>query len=215
MPIGQKAVGDKIYVFSKNGGAQHGNACLILAHGCQAVLPGTRTFTVPANMTVRFFAQHGNLLTFDTRPSGVADFVPASWATHRCETGHTASCQETVSAGQTCHNYVLSKDVGYHNGGLPLYETLRHRNSGIQHGHSYADLVTEVSSMTIQHDIVSIRNRPFMAQPTLKSVIADLIANGYAYSTIYCGFCRSAASLPGLHGTATGSDHLGWTEAMA
>ncbi len=215
MPSGKTAVGEDIYVFSKTGGTQSGSGCLILAHGCQAFVPGTRTFTVPANTTVRFFAQHGNYLTFDADPvTGIAEFTPTSWATHQCENGHTVTCKEEVSAGQTCKNYMLSKDVGYHNGGPALYDKVRYEHSGQLHGHSYSDIETEVGNGTIQHDIVSIRNRPFRTLPTLKSVINDLIANGYTYSTIYCGFCRSAATLPGLQGTATGSDHMGWNEAM-
>jgi hypothetical protein len=57
MPVGHRAVGERLYVFSTNGGQQTGTDCVIEAHGEQRVF--NDTFEVPLTKTISFYVPHG------------------------------------------------------------------------------------------------------------------------------------------------------------
>ena len=75
--------------------------CVMDAHG--GYLFENRSFTVPAGVTLHFYSDHG---------SSVMD--PGRGALELSRRHHRAVVRETLSEGDTCHNYLLSKSWGDH-----------------------------------------------------------------------------------------------------
>ncbi|AWF82764.1 hypothetical protein BTJ40_19170 [Microbulbifer sp. A4B17] len=133
--------------------------------------------------------------------------------------GH-AKYHEWIGKGKVCHNYTLSKYQGYHGtmtgqilGRItrPFIkgESYSDMQSAIDKAHSHNQMVSNLDPNNPMHqpfiaatgikpvmtaDLLTIRNRVRMDDPTLVDVLNILHRNKLHYENIYCSFCRSEVS---------------------
>ena len=97
-PPGAVKLGQSMYLFES---ATDVHNCVIDAH--EGYLFENRSFTVPAGITLYFYSDHG---------SSVMD--PGQGALKLSRRHHPAVVRETLTAGDSCHNYIPSKSWGNH-----------------------------------------------------------------------------------------------------
>jgi len=91
-------LGSELYLFAAQ---TQSTDCIIDAHG--GYMFECRTFTVPPNLTLTFYSQHGQEVT-----------DPGQGALRLAEYHDVVNGAETITAGNPCKNYLLSKSWGHH-----------------------------------------------------------------------------------------------------
>ncbi|WP_444934223.1 putative adhesin [Microbulbifer sp. JTAC008] len=134
-----------------------------------------------------------------------------------------AKYHEWIGKGKVCHNYTLSKYQGYH--GSTTGQILGRITRPFIKGESYADVQKAVDNAhehnemvrnldpnnpmhqpyikkgvkpVMSADLLTIRNRVKMDNPTLVDVLNILHRNNLHYENIYCSFCRSEVSFSNI-----------------
>jgi hypothetical protein len=106
-PQGATKCGDYCYLFKSSTNASD---CLISAHG--GFVAENRSFTVPSGLTILFYGVHGAAL----QDPNISSFAKLMSKAHPVE---------TITGGNACRNYLLSKYQGAHAGesGTEVVET--------------------------------------------------------------------------------------------
>lgn len=187
MAAGKQAVGNRLYVFSSNGGAKTTAACVIDAHGEQKLFGNG--FQLQAGQRVVFYVEQGAAMKYH---NGVVSFnnpgqnFSYTNALEAIATGR-ATEESHVDGPGNCPDYNLTK--------------IQKSSTGLLNG-AWSNFIGERSDVTYSSlekfidyypnccDVVTIRNRGALAI-TLGEVIAELTQNGYPYTEFRCSFCRS------------------------
>jgi hypothetical protein len=171
--IGSDAFG-QIYVWTI--GTKRNTKAVISAHGAQTW--SSSGFKVPDTVTLWFYQPNGYLLQDPGLINVIYDEVKP---------------KEHVTGGKY-QDYSLSK-----------YQGAKHGSEAESYKNIPAFGITEteltelgwtkeqLSTMKRPRDdldIITIRNRRMRSDPTLKEVIKEVTAAGYAYTDYYCSFCR-------------------------
>lgn len=190
-PDGSTSLGSSIYLFKSQTNASD---CMISAHG--GYVSENRSFKVPGSTTIHFYGDHGAAL-LDPQ---INDFARKL---------SRADPIETVTGGNNCRNYLLTKYQGAHagEGGKETVETYQQVASQV----TTSDLVRSKKFQTLLKStgrsqeitmeslmenwggsIVTIRNRwnVFLGVP-LATVISEVKKHSPAIRVFHCVFCRS------------------------
>jgi hypothetical protein len=190
MSIERIAVGRYIYLFKSNTNLVD---CVISAHG--GYVFENRSFEVPAGVTLSFFAEHGNTLTDPGMAKLMAQLADAQPA-------------ETLTGGQLCKNYLLSKYQGRHGSKDETYDSIKadiekadKQRLDFQAGIGIAALKgnkpgVQMLLRGLAHSsgasVVTIRNRwNVLFGIPLADVIKEVRKVAPGLSDFYCSFCRS------------------------
>jgi hypothetical protein len=196
-PEGATALGRYLYLFKSS---TNSTDCVISAHG--GYMFENRDFTVPEGITLRFLGEHGASLIDPT----IDDFF---------RNQGDAISVETISGGQKCRNYLLSKYQGAHAGksGTEVVETYGQINQRVdvtdkQRQKNFNQMLraanvqggdANVVKMQLEHldrarggSVLTIRNRwdvvfGIPLQDALKAAKKEMPT----LREFYCLFCRS------------------------
>ena len=116
-PAGAVALGQTMYLFKSSTNSKD---CMISARDGGYVSGNIRSFDVPAGTTIRFYADHGFILS----DPGIGAFA---------KDASKSKPRETFTAGQKCRNYLLTKFQGAHAGadGKSVRETYQQVASAV------------------------------------------------------------------------------------
>jgi hypothetical protein len=197
MAIGKQAVGERIYVFSTNGGLQVQNKCVIDCHGEQKLFGNG--FALANGKKLVFYVEQGRPLAFH---SGVHRFEEGDGNDYNytnslkaIATGVAVAAETFVGPRVNCPDYNLTKIQKTNAGCLGGAGS---NFIGDRNEVTYESLKEFLKHHAGSMDIVTIRNRGMKLDVTLSEVIQDLTGHGYGYSEFHCCFCRSA-QLPVVH----------------
>ncbi len=146
--------------------------CFVTAHGGAMeddFFFDNDTFKVPPGVTVNFYQPHGYTLGWDS--TFLRDQAPIA---------HGGTDDQAYGPGETCVNYILTKDQGRHLTGDTGYADSREMN--------YAGTQAVANDLGIV--MVTVRNRWFHAGVSLKSCIAEVTKAAPGLTTFNCLFCR-------------------------
>lgn len=105
-PTGATSLGRYLYLFKSR---TNSTDCIISAHG--GYIFENRSFTVPQGVTLQFFSVHSSTLS----DPGIGAFQKSQ---------AQAKPVETITGGNSCRNYLLSKYQGRHNEMDETYEKI-------------------------------------------------------------------------------------------
>jgi hypothetical protein len=189
----QKKLGDRLYIFESSKGS---HSCMISAHGGYWI--GTGKFTVPQGITIYLYSQHGTVLSdpgigFLTKDDGIQPV-------------------ETLTSGQKCYKYMLSKYQGYHGSQKETYKKISEKvddvdkrvdlyqndiNKMLDKGGQEKNInVLLTSNATRASHIVTIRNRRLKTDVNLEFVVKKVLKSYPSVTEFHCSHCRSNQYLP-------------------
>ena len=164
------ALGEQQYLFTSKADGTSSDRLLISAHGGYWTMPsvlrgkGVGYTTVPNWTTLHFLAPHKHVLA---DPSLLQAIL-----------GDAKIC-DSKAAGDTVHNYSLSKYQGEKHGSAD--ETYESIQDNLEKWGQDADT-----------DVLTIRCRTGRFSPNLASVLSVLESNKRLYADVICSFCRSS-----------------------
>ncbi|MEO0974362.1 MAG: putative adhesin [Pseudomonadota bacterium] len=210
-----RAIGDWIYVWTKDGRRQSHNNAMISAHGKEAV--PRSNFGPPQNTTLVYYCPHG--YTLDDQ--GLMNFVTGRLASYDSDAPRRAPRDYKLSKYQGSHNKLnnnyYKEDYGFIQTRMhPAARTERlqqlftatpeemegwHENGGAKRLNDELANLDKMHSeklrglKAIPMDIITIRNRKHRGNPpTLWTVVALLERAGFRYGEVHCNHCRGPAS---------------------
>lgn len=144
------------------------DSCYIISHGGQHRKDywlDNMSFKVPADVTVSFFHDHGDIFSYSYNrfASGDASDLPVVKA---------SDGKKVYTGGENCENYILNKFHGRHGA-----------------NENYQDL--QALAAPGNHLFVVVRNRWFHAGVSLKDCIKAVREAVPSVKTFYCMFCRA------------------------
>ena len=191
-PAGATKLGNRMYLFKSS---TNSSDCMISAHG--GYILENRAFKVPANTRILFYGQHGAALN----DPGILTFHRSAGA---------AKVVETITAGQPCRNYLLSKYQGAHAGesGKETVETYKAvaksvSTQDLKRNMAWQGLLKTTNQKTqeikianiqqaIGGSILTIRNRAtILVGVPLKDAIKAAQKEMPSLRVFHCIFCRS------------------------
>jgi len=178
MAAGKAAVEESLYCHSLDNGLKFSDACIISAHG--ALVPNS-SFIVPQPMTLFFYSPAGASVR-----SVNVEIPDGGWMRSDI-LGVLSGDNQPVdrkNGGDRCEDYTLAK--------------LEKSEGSVVAGRSpsgYDDLQTMLAMSWANRparikDIITIRNRRGLSNPTLSYVLNRLMANNRTYAEVHCIFCR-------------------------
>jgi hypothetical protein len=198
-PAGAVKLGSHLYLFAAQ---TQSTDCIIDAHG--GYLFECRTFTVPANLTLIFYSAHGQAVN----DPGQGSFRLADY--HDVVNG-----TETITAGNPCMNYLLSKAWGHHTytladtdtRGRPQAITYPDANAKLQAqdadrttrlalfnqaaGPANAQTMATMPGLPPTASLITVRNRADnIAGVALKDVLLKAVQQMPTLTRFHCLFCR-------------------------
>jgi hypothetical protein len=190
MPVERITVGRYVYLFKSSTNLVD---CVITAHG--GYIFENRAFTVPKDVTLKFFAEHGNTLTDPGMKNLMAQLADAKPV-------------ETLTSGQTCKNYLLSKYQGRHGAADETYESIMRDieradttrmnfqgdigKAALKGNDRGVQVLLKGLARNSGASVITIRNRwDVLAGVPLAEVIRDVRKVAPSLHNFYCSFCRS------------------------
>lgn len=190
-PNGAVEISSTMYLFKSGTNASD---CIISAHGGYVL--ENRAFKVPDRTTIHFYGDHGAALI----DPGIGDFSKRL---------SKAKPRETLTAGQQCRNYLLTKYQGAHAGesGKEVLETYDMVSQSVQNRDKVrasrftaalkSNGVPQQKQMELLMEdwggsVLTIRNRwnVFMGVPLAEAIAAVQKASP-SIRVFHCSFCRS------------------------
>jgi len=208
-PQGATKCGPYCYLFKSESNSKD---CLISAHG--GFMAENSSFTVPSGVTIQFYGVHGAALI----DPNITDFA-------RIYSG--AQPVETLTGGQNCRNYLLSKYQGAHAGasGEDVVETYEQVAGTVSsrdmiRKRQFESMTKEGQAQDTQQmvfeqlmnnwggSILTVRNRwNVLCGVPLKDAIKAARASMSSLKTFHCVFCR-CTMLPGTIARKLGQTKL-------
>ena len=178
MAAQQFPLGNSFYVFTASPRPGSVPSCIIDCHGRPAITKPK--FDLPQGVNVRFYVSRGAFLI-----AGEVHAEDGTWYVDAVDVIANKQVQnvELVYAPTKCLDYVLSKQHKAHAG----KKAFRYSHVSYDEVKKYLDTNPDVAS---KHDIITVRNRSGVADPTLSDLIKLLGQSKYKYSEIRCCFCR-------------------------
>lgn len=201
MSLYRHPVGEKLYVWTMNSAdGPSKKSALISAHGMYSCMNGMET--APLNLQLHYYSPHGYVLN----DPGLDAVLTGSVA-----------IKESVAARKS-RDYVLGK---YQNSATNRHNTMGEDYEIILNTPERFERIAGAANVRIalpprgttrsmgirdrkqlerfengdvKMDVITVRNRRFMAMPRFSWVIMELIRHGYRYEAIHCSFCRSFLS---------------------
>ena len=171
------------------GDYENATECFITAHGGQFdddYYFDNKSFDVPQDTTVIFYQPHGVTLSFSTNALRTRGGQPLSDPT---------ATDLVYGAGDSCPNYILSKDQGHHLGNFTEEQI-----DGWKMTYEGAQEVCGELGVVM----VIVRNRWFHTGVTLKSAIEAVQGLAPDIKTFKCLFCRVTDGSSGDWNARTG-----------
>ena len=183
LPTNIIRLGDNAYMFPSP--ASDITDVFIIAHG--ACPDGSRSFTVPDNVKVTFFAAPNQPYNPHIGPLAVIkEQIKLGNTTKNHELGYEETNPNSngtnYPAGSLCTDYILGKVLGNH-----MPKPSDHTSYGEVH-----DLMADYRDWWVPH-IVTVRSRSAIGTHTnmwLSTLIALIMAEKKDTTRIYCGNCR-------------------------
>lgn len=181
MPSNTIALGDNAYMIESPDPAIAD--CLVMAHG--GGVDKTRKFTVPAGVTIQFFAQAGNA---NKAPDGIGQFIRKQMLDKSAGLPIAEGTgRRTYPAQSACPDYILSKALGSH------FKNVNGRASYLQVRNLLHDNANPGNGINWIPHVVTVRHRTsiFLNKNIwLSTLVADILAAKPGITTIYCANCR-------------------------
>lgn len=162
----------KLSSFYIIGDTKGATECYLTGHGGSFdsdYFASNRSFTVPKGVTINFYQPDGYILGFGT--AALRNGKPVK---------HGGTNDQTYTGGETCTNYILSKDQGTRLSGDSDYAR--------QWEMDYESSQQVAGDLGIV--LVTIRNRWYQAGATLLSAIEAVRGEVKTINTFNCLFCR-------------------------
>lgn len=190
-PHGATSLGRYLYLFKSR---TNSTDCIISAHG--GYMFENRAFTVPSGVTLQFFSVHSSTLT----DPGINSFQ---------KNQAQAKPVETITGGNMCGNYLLSKYQGKHNNMDETYEKIAEgvtNNDNLRtmlgnklfkdggSGGSQDKVLQTLQSLARNHgaSVLTVRNRfDVVFGVPLEDAIKAAKKEMPTLRVFYCLFCRS------------------------
>jgi hypothetical protein len=197
-PNGAVKLGSDAYLFASQ---TQTTDCIIDAHGGYTF--ECRTFTVPAGLTLIFYSDHGQAVT-----------DPGQGALRLAKYQDLVGGIETITAGNPCKNYLLSKSWGHHTfapgttdaQGQPMAITYGDASTATQtldadrtarvdryNKASKAQLTTgTMAGLPPTASLITVRNRwDIIAGVPLKDLLLQATQQMPTLTRFHCLFCRT------------------------
>ncbi len=190
MAIERVAVGRYVYLFKSSTNLVD---CVISAHG--GYMFENRSFNVPKGVTLKFFAEHGNTLTDPGMKNLMAQLADAKPV-------------QTINAGESCKNYLLSKYQGRHGAEDETYDSIMRDiekadqtrmnfqgdigKAALKGNQRGVQVLLKGLARNSGASVITIRNRwDVVFGIELKDVLNDVLKVAPSLHNFYCSFCRS------------------------
>jgi hypothetical protein len=197
MPAGRTSIlNDKLYLYTKNNGAKHGDHVVIDSHGFKS--PHQRDhFVIPTNqagnvISIHFYTPGGKAVVSGSTTANYNDGTQLRWinVVKQVVRNEVVSSKTYVS-GANCTNYGLAKinpsdDTSWAGA---VSNVIGERNNVGSN-----DMIGLLNRSNPARDLVTVRNRRFTGYLTFEEVVTALAAMDY--TDIHCTFCRSRLLVP-------------------
>lgn len=167
-----------MYLFTRAPG-QYADTLVISAHG-GIELRLQPKFTISSG-TLHFYSHHGET----TDDLGIRNFIHGGKASQRVE---------SLSAGDACYDYYLSKYQGRHGNPDETYESIEAAQRYVDEHNAMlraaGDRAPKDAVSATPFDVLTIRNRLWSQNVQLSTALKE-VQKVHAYRDIHCYFCRS------------------------